>query len=131
MSVTAKQQVKDFVIDAIADVLRRAKEAAIAADPGQENDGGTCNFDTPAFRIDRFRVSDIALAAERAGLTVTPFKWFGGKTWYWLNVPLNGQGNRRTTMMEAAQRVLNDACPDADRPGVHPSFHACGYMQCD
>lgn len=108
----------------LADIFRRAAAAAEAADPG-EPDGGTCNMDTPAFTIDRVRSSTIEAAAEAAGVPVTEFKWFGGKRWWWLRVPLRGQGNRRTTMMEAAQRVLDEAAKSV------PGMRACGYCQMD
>lgn len=124
---------QNLIVDALADLFRRAEDAAVHADPGDgfENDGGTCNMDTPAFRIDRMPKTVIEEAARRAGVSVCEFTWFGGRRWYWLNVTMNGQGNRRSKMMTAAQRVLNDACPDAGRVGIHSGFKACGYYQMD
>lgn len=111
----------------LAELFMRADAAAIKADPGDglHNDGGSCNFDTPTFRIDGMQEVTIKRAAALAGLQVTGFKWLGGRKWYWLNVVMNGQANRRSTMMEAAQRVLNEAAERFD------GFHACGYYQCD
>lgn len=116
-------------VQALAQVFREAKEAALAADPGAglENDGGTCNCDTPAFRIKGAREAHILAAGEAAGVKPQPFDWFGGRRWYWLNVPLFGQANRRTRMMEAAQRVLRDA----QETGRIAGLEACGYMQAD
>lgn len=118
--------VKDIMVDCLADIFKRAAAAALAADPGPglENDGGTCNMDTPAFRIDRWRAEKIQEAARRAGVEVSEFTWFGGKRWWWLLVPMHGQANRRSRMMEAAQRVLNDVT------GI-PGWHSCGYMAMD
>lgn len=129
-SKTAKTFVRDLVIDTLADLFRRAEAAALAADPGA--DGGSCNLDSPAFRIAGPGASRIIVAAsERSGVRVTPFEWFGGKRWWFLRVTLHGQGDRRSAMMEAAQRVLNDAVPGAGRTGVHPGFRACGWYHLD
>ena len=114
--------------NALAEVFRQAKAAALAADPGEgmENDGGSCNMDTPAFKIPRAGKA-IEDAAKIAGIEVTNFSWFGSRSWYWLRVPLMGQANRRSRMMEAAQRVLNAAAES----GRFPGMTACGYMQAD
>ena len=90
-------------------------------------DGGSCNHDTPAFRISGVREKTIAEAAAAAGVEADPFTWFGGRRWFWLRVPLLGQGLRRTRMMEAAQRVLRAA----QDTGRIPGLEACGYMQAD
>lgn len=87
----------------LADLFRRAKAAALAE--ANVRDGGTCNFDSPAFRVEGLRMKSIQEAAAKADVSVTDFKWFG-KKWLWLNVPLAGQGFRRTAMAEAAHRVL-------------------------
>lgn len=108
----------------LVDAFIAARNAALAADPGQDNDGGTCNFDTPAIRIDRLPEPKLIAAASEAGLTVCGFGWFG-KRWYWLNVPLNGQGDRRTTMSDAAYRTLRDQLADEPRVHIHH------YMQAD
>mgnify|MGYP000861740910 FL=1 len=112
----------------LARVFRNAKAAALAADPGEgpENDGGSCNLDTPAMKIPRAGKA-IEQAAALAGVEVTNFSWFGSRSWYWLHVPLMGQASRRTRMMQAAQRVLNAAAES----GRFPGMTACGYMQAD
>jgi hypothetical protein len=113
-------------VDWLADLFRQAKWAAVAADPGEENDGGTCNFDTPCFAVPEQDVHAVGLAAGRAGLTVTPVDRFAGVN-YWLMVPLRGQAHRRTRMMEAAQDVLNKAAES----GAFPGFRAFGWYQMD
>lgn len=105
-------------------VFQRAKEAALAAEPGE--DGGTCNCDTPGFRLPKVRVSTIQKVAAAAGLTVTPYESWGARA-FWLNVPLNGQGERRSRMMQAAQNVLSEFADS----GAIPGFTACGYYQMD
>lgn len=110
----------------LAKVFVEAKEAAIAAG-SDESDGGSCNCDTPAFRIEGARAKTIAEAATIAGVEADPFNWFGGRRWFWLRVPLLGQALRRTRMMEAAQRVLRAA----QESGRIPGLEACGYMQAD
>lgn len=113
----------------LAELFRKANQAALSADPGEglENDGGTCNMDCPAFRVDRARESTIRAAAELAGVEVYAFNWFGGRKWFWLRVTLHGQANRRSRMAEAAARVLRSAAEQNTIPG----FNACMYCQAD
>lgn len=92
--------------DELANIFARAKAAAEAFKDSE--DGGTCNFDAPAFRIDGAPAMLIEGAAEQASISVTDFKWFGGQRWFWLHV-MDGQGNRRTRMAEAATKVLKEA----------------------
>lgn len=105
-------------------LFRRAETAAMEAGVDLE-DGGTCNLDHPAFRIDRVRESSIQKIATRAGLDVTPFQWFGGRKWFWLNVPLYGQANRRARMAQAASKVLQEG------EKTIKGFSACCYCQMD
>lgn len=114
---------RNEIATVLADLLRKAKEAALAAD--QPEDGGTCNFDAPAFRVERCPEKIIQQAAEQAGVSVSGFSWFGGKRWYWLNGITNGQANRRTRMVEAAMRVLDKG------EELIPNFQSCGYCQAD
>lgn len=123
MTTTTAKPTTAEIRSILADAFRAAAAAAEAADPIE--DGGTCNIDTPAFAVTVPRKVVEAAAAD-AGLTVSDFRWFGGR-WYWLNVPLRGQGNRRSTMMEAAQKVLQDL----KTSGRIPTFRACGWQQMD
>lgn len=108
----------------LAELFRRAGAAAELAGSNDE-DGGTCNLDTPAFRVERMRKATIERAAQAAGLTVTEFDWFGGRRWFWLHTPTFGQGNRRARMAQAAAHVLREA--EGDIPG----FRASLYCQMD
>jgi hypothetical protein len=116
-------------VEQLAELFIRASLAAEQADPGEglENDGGTCNLDSPAFRVDRCREATIRQAADLAGVSVCAFTWFGGRRWYWLNVPLRGQANRRSKMACAAGKVLRDAADAGEIKGLE----ACMYMQSD
>jgi hypothetical protein len=96
-------------VQALAEVFRQAEAAAVEAGKVLTEDGGTCNFDSPAFRIERARKADIAAAAETAGIRVSEFHWFGGQKWFWLCTTVHGQGNLRTRMAEAACKVLKAA----------------------
>lgn len=109
---------------AIVEAFKRAAAAATEAGKNEE-DGGTSNLDTPAFRIEGMRSTDVLEIAKEAGLTAAPFTWFAGKKWYWLNVPLLGQGNRRSRMTHAAHLELKKLV------GVVPGFKACEYLQID
>lgn len=116
-------------VEALARVFRDAEHAALAADPGEglHNDGGSCNFDTPAFRIKGMREATIQAAAKLAGVDVTGFTWLGGGRWFWVNVTMRGQANRRSTMGYAAQKVL-DAAKES---GAFPGMASCFYQQAD
>lgn len=110
----------------LALALRRAEAAAIAADPGENGDGGSCNFDTVVLRLPGWRAKDIAKAAELSGVRVEKMgsKWLGA-TGYWVWCTMHGQANRRTAMMEAAYKVLRN---DEHCQGI---WSAVGYYQMD
>lgn len=109
----------------LADLFRKAEAAALAADPGDglQNDGGTCNFDTPVLRLPRVRAVVVEAAAAEAGVNVSRSSWLGGPAWF-IGVTTKGQADRRTKMAEAAYRVLKAA----EIPGV---LHASFYQQMD
>ena len=96
----------------LVSALKNAEIAAITADPGQDADGGTCNFDKPAIRIPNIRKATMQEIAQASGITLHPFHWLGNKVWYWVGTSANGQAHRRTTMMQAAVNVLKDESPD-------------------
>jgi hypothetical protein len=111
----------------LGELFKRANEAAIAADPGDglENDGGTCNFDTPGFKCKHMRMKTVRDAAAYAGVGISDVELYG--TWFLVRVELRGQAARRTKMMEAAQEVL----VDFQESGKLPGFEAIGYYQAD
>jgi hypothetical protein len=88
--------------------FREAKAAALAADPGPAADGGTCNFDTPAICLPGIRERFVRACAAEVGIDASPFDWLGGRRWFFVFVPLNGQANRRSLMAEAACRRLKE-----------------------
>jgi len=51
---------------ALVHAFREAAAGAVAADPGPEADGGTCNFDAPAIRLLGFREKFLAECAAEA-----------------------------------------------------------------
>lgn len=124
MGFSAKQL---ETLKVLTEGFKLAKAAAQAADPGDglENDGGTCNFDSPAFNIPRINTTVLEQAAADSGCRVNDFTWFG-KRYYWLGVDTKGQANRRTRMAEAAYRVLKDYL-SATMPQAHVAF----YQQMD
>lgn len=109
----------------LIEAFRRAKEAALAADAPE--DGGTCNFDSPTVKVEGTEFLLETYAAQ-AGITVSKVTsskrdyWTG---WYFVEVPLRGQGNRRCRMMEAALAVLREY--EAKIPGLKVR----GYYQMD
>lgn len=91
----------------IAD-LKSAKAIAQAADG---NDGGTCNFDSPALSIpEGMKYEHVKACCAAAG--VRCFDWkplgTGPKLAVLSSCAGNGQGNRRTKGAEAACKFLNE-----------------------
>ena len=68
-------------------------------------DWGTCNFDTPVIKLDRASKSKLA-ELDWAVEPVGPGLWRG---WYFVFVTLDGQGNLRTRMAQAAAKSLNES----------------------
>lgn len=64
-------------------------------------DGGTCNFDTPIVRLKATKRQIAELDWELVKIETYPYKG-----WYFVGIPLSGQGNRRTRMAEAAAQSL-------------------------
>jgi len=94
--------------ETLVHAFREAKAAALAGDPGQDADGGTCNFDTPAIRLPGIREKFVAECAAEAGISASAFDWLGGQRWFFVHVPTHGQANRRSIMAEAACRRLKE-----------------------
>jgi hypothetical protein len=59
---------------ALVHAFREAAAAALAADPGPDADGGTCNFDAPAIRPPGVREKFLAECAAEAGVNVSAFE---------------------------------------------------------
>jgi hypothetical protein len=93
---------------ALVRAFREAAAAALAADPGPDADGGTCNFDTPAIRLPGIREKFVQECATEAGISASAFEWLGGRRWFFVHVPSFGQANRRSRMAEAASRRLKE-----------------------
>ena len=102
MSVLDKTTVKH---QRIVQALMAGKAAA--EEFKEVDDGGTCNFDSPAIRFPMMREDMLTELAEMAGVRLSKFTWFG-KTWYWVVLQWSGQGNRRTQMAEAACKAIKE-----------------------
>ena len=82
-------------------------------------DGGTCNFDmvTLKIKIPKKFIQYIYVKLEKM------YARDGGRLWkgyYLVDIPLSGQGNRRTRMAEAACESLKAA-----------GYNAMMFYQCD
>ena len=84
----------------------------IAAQFENEEDGGTCNFDTAALYLPRWNREQTEKAFEAAGLRTDKWKMFGSTYWMIFGC-YSGQGNRRTTMAEAVCKYLKNKGYDA------------------
>ena len=89
--------------------LISAAEAGRAALTGE--DGGACNFDSPALSLPHMTEKQVSACAKAAGTTV--FVWRLYSLWVF-NVPVAGpQGNDRTRQAEAMTASLAAAGYDA------------------
>ena len=82
-------------------------------------DGGTCNLDmvTLKIKIPKKLIQYISVKLEKMLARDWGRLWKG---YYLVDIPLSGQGSRRTRMAEAACQALKDAGYDAQV-----------YYQCD
>lgn len=85
---------------AFNEALQRANKAAQRY--ADTEDGGTCNFDTCVINLKIYK--------KFRDLTEYPLrKTYGGRVWqgwWFVDITLCGQGNRRTCMAEAAATSL-------------------------
>lgn len=88
-------------LDTLERAIQRAE--AYAQKYANTEDGGTCNFDAPAIKVE-------ASEKQMKMLDWVTYKWgkrdTDGRTWYVLDLNLSGQGNRRTRMAEAVCEYL-------------------------
>jgi hypothetical protein len=111
--MTTNSNLNDVVVQdgkavSLVAAFTAAREAARAAGDANDEDGGTSNFDTPIVFLPRVRGSRIEKAAAEAGVDASTVRYCGA-TWWFVRVPLDGQGNCRTRMAEAATKALKDA----------------------
>ena len=91
--------------------LKAAADAGRAALTGE--DGGACNFDSPALSLPHMTEKQVSACAKAAGTTVFVWRLYGQRLWVF-NVPVSGpQGNDRTRQAEAMTASLAAAGYDA------------------
>lgn len=93
----------------LKEALREAAIFALDNDPGQDNDGGSSNFDVPYINI---KLSKKELTEYRRIGTVSVAET-KKKNKLYIHSPLFGQGLRRTIMAEAAVKFLKEKGYDA------------------
>lgn len=106
----------------LAEILGVAIAAARAADPGQENDGGTANFDSLALRLPRLRDETVKAAADTYGVSCHRAQSWGPG--WWLFSVGRGQGARNTAMVKAAQKAVENS-------GLLPASYVSIWYQID
>ena len=102
---------------AFNEALQRANKAAQRY--ADTEDGGTCNFDmvTLKIKIPKKFIQYISVKLEKMYARDWGRLWRG---YYLVDIPLSGQGNRRTRMAEAACESLKAA-----------GYNAMMFYQCD
>lgn len=87
-------------------IKQAAKEALTEADA---EDGGTCNLDHLVIDFKGWREKDIQEVARLSGIDIGDKYSYGiYKGCSSISIPINGQANRRTRMVEAAKRYLKE-----------------------
>ena len=98
-----ENKMKQTQTQKLADAIREAALAAIAKGKEYENnDGGSCNLDTPMVLVPRgIKTRNVV---DTQGRQLLGCGYGGG--YYSVRVPLWGQGYQRTAMAEAARDRL-------------------------
>ena len=91
--------------DKLTTDLATAKTATIRAIIGDNDDGGTCNFDTPVLLVKGARLDKLEKAAAKAGVRIS--KWDSGYYHIYGDF-LRGIGNMRTKCAETFAKSLKD-----------------------
>lgn len=81
---------------------------AAAETHANDDDGGTCNFDTAFIRLPRWNRQQTIKAFENAGLRTDAWNIFGGSAYMVLGC-YTGQGDRRTNQAEAIRDCLESS----------------------
>lgn len=88
--------------------LRDDLKTALAATAylEQTEDGGTCNFDSPAMKLPRWNSKKIEQAAEEAGCGAWKWELWGNARWV-IAFRSSGQANRRSRRADALVKALS------------------------
>lgn len=88
--------------------LRDDLKTALAATAylEQTEDGGTCNFDSPALKLPRWNSKKIEQAAEEAGCGAWKWDLWGNSRWV-ISFRSSGQANRRSRRADALVKALS------------------------
>lgn len=89
----------------LRDDLRRALEAGRTAEDANPEDGGTCNFDSPALRLPHWTAEKVKQAAKEAGAGCFIWNCCGTKA-YVFTPNTRAQGNARTRSAEEMTDAL-------------------------
>jgi len=94
-------------VSPLVEALLKAKQAA--CEKADTPDGGTCNFDSVLIRLDGWTKEELNEAVKLSGVPFSKKITSGFyKGYYFVHTPKQGQANCRTTMAEAAERVLKN-----------------------
>lgn len=104
-----KERIPKKVIDLI-DALEKAKESALKHK--DDEDGGTCNFDTPTLRLEGWTEPLVKRACRVVDLDCQ--KWEKHYMNYHIYGACNGQANRHTNMAEAFTDSMRSSGYEAD-----------------
>jgi hypothetical protein len=95
---------KSEKVNKLIETIKRANKAALLID--NEEDGGTCNFDTAIIKLDRWREEEIQQVSKETGIRIGERLSGWHKGFRFVFTEMYGQANRRTRMAEAAYKSL-------------------------
>ena len=96
----------------LRDDLVTALKAGRAAEEANPEDGGTCNFDSAAISLPRWRSALVERAAQEAGTRCFGWDLFGGRRYVFIP-NTSAQGNARSRNAEAMVEALKSMGYDA------------------
>lgn len=91
---------------ALRDHIRASLAIGRQAEREEAEDGGTCNFDSPAIHLPRWNKTLVEQAAKEAGSGVFSWDGYSGKC-YVIRPDTRAQGSARTRNAEAMEKALS------------------------
>jgi len=103
--------------DQLRETLIRARDAALTANRGGADDGGTCNFDSAVMHVPKADVPIVRAAAEGIGVRVAVGDWLCGSEQAAVFLSADGARGQADANTRAA-RALCDVLKEAGLPAM-------------
>lgn len=93
-------------VNKLIEAIERANKAALSIENNE--DGGTCNFDTPIIKLDRWTEEELHHVKKQTDVSIGDKLSGYHKGYRFVFTEMEGQANRRTRMAEAAKKSLQN-----------------------